>query len=200
MAFSRRFLHLTLLTFTAVAPSAEARPRNGLELANSPEDPALIARLAHLGPGVSPAEARCVAAIAYTTGNEMAREWRVVSSPIIQNFLINIGARKAGYCYQWATALLYRLDAAKLKTLELHWGESDVATDTEHNLIVVTARGQPFAEGIMLDNWRHSGHLLWGPLNGDPSHTWNENAAELAGRRAHRRELSAALDLPLIGP
>ena len=115
-----------------------------------------------------------------------ARKWRMVSPASLQNFFIKIRARKSGYCFQWAAELLLRLDALKLKTLELHWAESDAGTDTEHNVIAVTARGQPFAEGIMLDNWRHSGHLLWGPLNGDPNHTWQENKGALA-RRVNRR-------------
>ena len=170
----------------AAAPSANARSRGELVLATSAEDAALRARLVTLSPSVNPEEARRVAYIAYTTGRELARKWRMVPSPTVQSFLINIGMKKGGYCYQFATELLLRLDAQKLQTLELHWAESDAGTDTEHNVIAVTARGQPFAEGIMLDNWRHSGHLLWGPLNGDPNHTWQENKDALA-RRVNRR-------------
>jgi hypothetical protein len=171
-----------LLVFAAFTPLADARPRNELVLATSPEDPALRARLVALSPSVNPEEARRVAAIAYTTGRELAAKWKMGSSPTIHSFLINIGLKSGGYCYQFATELLLRLEAQKFKTLEFHWAESDPGTDTEHNVIAVTARGQPFAEGIMLDNWRHSGHLLWGPLNGDPSHTWQENKAAYARR------------------
>jgi hypothetical protein len=170
------------MAFAAYAPSANARPRGELVLATSAEDPALRARLVGLSPNVNPEEARRVTYIAYTTGRELAREWRMGPSPTVHSFLINIGMRKAGYCYQFATELLKRLDAQKLRTFELHWAESDAGTDTEHNVIVVTARGQSFAQGIMLDNWRHSGHLLWGPLNGDPSHTWQENRDALTSR------------------
>ncbi len=170
------------LAFAALAASAEARVRNQLVLANSPEDPALVARISQLGPRVDPDEARKVAAVAYTTGRELAHEWRMGSSAVFHSFLIHMGARKYGYCFQFAEELLKRLNTLKLKTLQLHWAESDAGTDTEHNVIVVTARGQPFAEGIMLDNWRRSGHLLWGPLDGDPSHTWNENEGERAAR------------------
>lgn len=171
-------------------PSANAAPRSELVLATSAEDAALRARLVALSPSVNPDEARRVASIAYTTGLELARKWRMVSSPTMQSFLINIGLKKGGYCYQFATELLLRLDAQKLQTLELHWAESDPGTDTEHNVIAVTARGQPFADGIMLDNWRRSGHLLWGPLKGDPSHTWQENKGALA-RRLNRRSVAA---------
>ena len=68
----------------------------------------------------------------------------------MQSFLINIGMKKGGYCYQFAAELLLRLDAQELRTFDLHWAESDAGTDTEHNVIAVTARGQPFEQGIML--------------------------------------------------
>lgn len=191
--FPRRVCsHLTLLAvvvpiaFTACASSAVARPGWGLFLAASPEDPALRARLVALSPKVNPEEARRVVHISYTTGLELARKWEMGSSPTMHSFLINIGAKKAGYCHQFATELLLRLDAQRLKTLELHWGESDAGTDTEHNVIVVTAMGQPFAQGIMLDNWRRSGRLLWGPLDGDPDHAWQENKPAMMGRLPRR--------------
>ena len=179
-----------LFVFASFGPSATARPRSELVLATSAEDQALRARLVALSPGVNPDEARRVAYIAYTTGRELARKWQMVSSPTFHSFLINIGVKKGGYCFQFATELLLRLDAEKFRTLEFHWAESDAGTDTEHNVIAVTAKGQPFAEGIMLDNWRHAGRLLWGPLTGDPSHTWQENKAA-AAFRLNRRAATA---------
>lgn len=189
MLFPRRFCSQFILiavavslALPAIAPFAQARRRNELVLANSPDDAALIARLVNLSPNINPAEARRVVDISYTTGRELARQWRMGSSPIFHSFLIHIGARKYGYCFQFAEELLKRLNTLKLKTLQLHWAESDAGIDTEHNVIVVTAQGQPFEQGIMLDNWRRSGHLLWGPLDGDPTHTWNENPGEFAAR------------------
>jgi len=177
------------LLFVASSFSAHARQRGELVLATSADDPALRTRLVALSPGVNPDEARRVTSIAYTTGRELAREWRMGASPTVHSFLINIGLKKKGYCYHFAEELLLRLDAQKLQTLELHWAESDAGTDTEHNVIVVTGRGQPFEQGIMLDNWRHSGHLLWGPITGDPVHTWQENKAAF-NRRLNRAATS----------
>ena len=186
--FSRLHSHLIILVLAAAAyaPSAMARRPDHLVLATSAEDPVLRARISGLAPTVNPEEAHRVAFIAYRTGRELAAKWDMVSSPTMQSFLINIGARKAGYCYQFAEQLLWRLEAQQLKTLEFHWGESDAGTDTEHNVIVVTARGQPFAQGIMLDNWRRSGRLLWGALEDDPDHTWQENK-DAYNRRVKRR-------------
>lgn len=171
------------------APTAMARQGWGLFMATSAEDPVLIARLVGLSPSVDPEEARRVVALTYTTGRELAKKWKMGSSPTIHSFLINIGAKKAGYCHHFATELMLRLDDLNLKTLEQHWGESDAGTQTEHNLIVITAKGQPFEQGIMLDNWRRSGRLLWGPLDGDPDHKWNENK-DAFNRRLRRKRAS----------
>ena len=179
------------LVFAAYGPSASARPRSELVLATSAEDPALTARIVALSPSVNPEEARRIAYIAYTTGRELARKWRMVSSPTVQSFLINIGVKKAGYCYQFATELLLRLDAEKLQTLELHWAESSVNTDGEHNVIVVTARGQPFEQGILLDNWRYSGHLVWRQVAMDPEYHWKENKSEAVRRLERAREMAS---------
>jgi hypothetical protein len=74
------------------------------------------------------------------------------------------------------------LDALKLETLELHWAESYVGTISEHNVIVVTARGQPMAQGILLDNWRYGGRLIWGRASADREYHWLENKPEAVRR------------------
>jgi hypothetical protein len=125
------------------------------------------------------------------TGLELRREWHVVWLPGLQNLLVNMGARKGGLCFQWATELLVRLDALKLQTLELHWAESFANTSGEHNVIVVTARGQPFEKGILLDNWRYSGHLVWTQVAMDPEYHWTENKSELARRLAKARDVAS---------
>jgi hypothetical protein len=173
---------LALLVFAHCASSAIGRGREEPAFATSADDPALRSRVAALSPKVQPEEAQRVARCAYTTGRELKREWQVVWPPGLQNFLVNTGARKGGLCFQWATELLLRLDALKLKTLELHWAESFERTASEHNVIVVTAVGQPFQRGILLDNWRYGGRLIWGPVAGDPHYQWKENKTEAARR------------------
>lgn len=158
------------------------RPTQQPVLARSEDDPILRNRIMALSPIVRPDEAAGVVRCAYITGRELAREWRVVWMPGVQNFLVNIGARKGGLCFQWATELLLRLNALTLQTLDLHWAESSAGTSSEHNVLVVTAKGQPFEKGIILDNWRYGGHLLYGPVTLDPEYRWTENAAELARR------------------
>lgn len=170
----------------AVADNApwfnNVRPTEALVRATSGDDLSLRRRLLALSPAVRPDEAERVARCAYTTGRELAREWRVVSVPGVQNFLVNIGARKGGLCFQWASELLIRLNALRLETLDLHWAESYAETVSEHNVIVVTAKDQAFEKGILLDNWRYEGHLIYGRVTTDPEYRWTENSAELARR------------------
>jgi hypothetical protein len=178
----RSVLLFALFAFAGYASSADARGRNAPVFATSADDAVLRGRISALSPSIRPEEAQLVARCAYTTGRELKREWRVGWPPGWHNFLVNTGKRKGGLCFQFATELLLRLDALKLETVELHWAESFVRTSSEHNVIVVTAKGQPFREGILLDNWRYGGRLIWGPVSGDPDYQWNENKPEMARR------------------
>jgi hypothetical protein len=139
----------------------------------------LRTKLAMLSPSVRMDEAERFAHTAYVTSRRLAREYRVVFPPALNNILVNTGARKRGLCYQWTEDLLRALDALKLETLELHWGEAFARTFSENNGVVVTARGQPFEQGIVLDAWRYQGQLYWGPVRRDPEHyPWKENKAQ----------------------
>jgi hypothetical protein len=70
---------------------------------------------------------------------------------------------------------LHRLN---LQTLDLHLTSSRRATLREHNGIVVTAKGQRFEEGIVLDPWRHCGVLAWARVSQD-HYPWKPLPREL---------------------
>ena len=164
----------SVLALALAAPATQAGKKDPA-FATSANDPMLRGRIMALGPGIDPEEAGRVAEIAYTTGRDLKKEWRVVWPPGLQNFLVNTGQRKGGLCFQWAERLLWRLSARKWETLEFHWAESFETTASEHNVIVVTAKGQPLSRGIILDNWRYGGRLVWGPVTEDPHYQWHEN-------------------------
>src|SRR4051812_14710111 len=88
---SVRIVILAIL-LAALASVADAR-RKEPEYANSADDPKLVSGILALAPGVNPAEARRVAEIAFTTGRDLRKEWRVVWPPGVQNFLVNTGRR-----------------------------------------------------------------------------------------------------------
>ena len=171
------------LLLAAISSVAQARKKEP-EFATSANDPVLRAKIIALAPSIDPEDARRVAEIAYTTGRDLKKEWRVVWPPGLHNFLVNTGQRKGGLCFQFAERLLWRLSAQNWNTVEFHWAESFERTASEHNVIVVTAKGQDFYQGIILDNWRYGGRLVWGYVLQDPFYQWHENKSQFA------RELS----------
>ena len=147
---------------------------------------ALTRELTRLSPSVDPREAQRLARAADSRAVHLRREYRVGGPPQFHNFLVNSGLKQRGLCHHWARDLGARLAALKLRTLVLRWGIARPGTLREHNAVVVTARGQPFERGIVLDAWRHSGRLYFGTLAGD-KYPWKEDAAEsfIALSRSH---------------
>ncbi len=171
--------------------SAQPSPRDALR-AHFLSD-----RIATLSPKIRVDEAKQVAGCAYAAAEQLRRDYGVIGGPpSFQNVLVNLGFRKRGLCFQWAEDLLAHLDALKLTTLELHWAEAYAGTWREHNVVVVTAKGQPFRDGILLDCWRHSGHLFWSALATD-HYPWIEDSryAEIARSKFAAEKKSRTLPI-----
>src|SRR6266568_3531350 len=133
--------------------------------------------LAALAPDVDPAEAELLSVTAHTKARSLAREYHLAWSPIFQNFLITMGKRERGWCGHYTRDIGERLKELKLKTLVLHWGAAFAGTDDESNCLVVTARNQPFEDGIVLDGWRHAGRLFWSAVKKDHEYDLAQDAA-----------------------
>ena len=151
----------------------------------------LANQLAKLSRRVDPNEAKLLADCAYATVARLRPEYNMFGTPIFNNFLVYHGWRKRGYCFQWTEDLLLALDTLKLKTLELHWGDAYRDTWRENNCVVVTAKGQPFDHGMILECWRHFGHLRWNlvPSDQDPyfeNTKWAEKVRARAASNASR--------------
>jgi hypothetical protein len=154
---------------------------------------ALANQLAALSPRVDRNEAKLLADCAYATVSQLRRQYHMFGTPIFNNFLIYHGLKKRGYCYQWSEDLLIALDALRLTSLELHWGEANPGNWRENNCLVVTARGQPFRSGIMLDCWRHLGHLYFGPVASDTDpYVENSKYARFVLAKSAARNVSGA--------
>jgi len=110
---------------------------------------------------VDPNEAELLSATAHTMSRQLAREYGVIGDPAIHNYLINIGVKKRGICADYTRDIGTRLKELHFKTLVLHWGAAFARLSDENNALVVTARNQPFEEGIVLDGWRRGGRLFW---------------------------------------
>lgn len=178
---------VVMLTSAGALLSAEQPDQKRFEVPNKDlaDAQALARQVASLARNVDPKEATSLADCAYATASRLRKQYRMFGTPIFNNFLVYHGLRQRGYCYQWMEDLLAILDMLKLKTLELHWAESYAGTWRENNCLVVTAKGQPFEHGVILDAWHHLGHLNWHLLLSDEDrYVENRKYAEMVRARA----------------
>ena len=145
--------------------------------------------LVALAPDVDPGEAELLSVTAHTASRSLAREYHLALSPIFQNFLITMGKRERGWCGHYTRDIGERLKELKLKTLVLHWGAAFAGTDDESNCLVVTARNQPFQDGIVIDGWRRAGRLFWCAVKKDSEYDLAQGAGS---RRVRSSELFRA--------
>jgi len=171
--------------WTSILAAEQQRPDFAVSKKDSADAEELANKLGALSPRVDRNEATLLADCAYATVARLRQEYRMFGTPIFNNFLVYHGWKKRGYCYQWTEDLLLALDTLKLKTLELHWGESYAGTWRENNCVVVTAKGQAFDRGMILDSWRHFGHLRWNLVPSDEDRYYEDHKyAQMVRTRA----------------
>ena len=132
----------------------------------------LSLELQQLSPTVQAVEADKLALTAIEESAKLSDDFNPLCFPWMNNGLVNTGLRKRGLCYQWRDDLFPHLHRLNLQTLTLHLTSSRRATMREHNAIVVTAKGQRFEDGLVIDPWRKGGRLWWGRLSEDKGHPW----------------------------
>jgi hypothetical protein len=120
-----------------------------------------------LSPTVDHREAALLAETAHMRSRQCAREYGVVGDPAVHNYLIHIGVKKKGICADYTHDIGATLRDLRFKTLVLHWGAAWAKESDENNALVVTARNQPFLDGIVLDGWRRAGRLFWCKVKDD---------------------------------
>ena len=170
---------------SAVFPAEQERPPFEVPAKDVTKAEELANQLAKLSRRVDRNEAKLLADCAYATVARLRPEYNMFGTPIFNNFLVYHGWRKRGYCFQWTEDLLLALDKLKLKTLELHWGDTYRDTWQENNCLVVTAKGQPFDRGMILECWRHFGHLRWNlVLSDEDKYYENTKYAQMVRTRA----------------
>jgi hypothetical protein len=119
-------------------------------------------------------EARQVAETAITYSNQLAEKYQLVRPAVLHNVLIRVGLKDRGLCYHWTEDLLKQLQSLDLRTYQLYWGVAHRGSELrEHNSVVITARGQAFEKGMVLDPWRNSGDLYWALIKTD-RYPWQE--------------------------
>jgi hypothetical protein len=130
--------------------------------------------LAALNHGSARDEARKLAETALQASAFLTDEYELVRPPVLHNIFVQMGWRDRGLCYQWTEDLMSHLRALQLKDYRLRWAVAHRGSDLrEHNTVVVTANGQSFEDGLVIDPWRNSGNLYWVVVRKD-TYPWKE--------------------------
>lgn len=171
----RPTLFITLVLAALLAGGCARMPHNSvstiggeeegarLDHASQPERiEALTGEIQGLSRNVSPSDAAHCAALAIQY-SEFLRDTYHITKPIEENnIMVNLGLKPRGLCFQLADDMIAELKDQHYKTL--HFQRATANWDniwSEHNCVVVTAPGQPFHEGLVLDPWRNAGTLRW---------------------------------------
>lgn len=145
----------------------------------------LEAGIMALGPEVDPAEARRAAEIAYAYTRQLAIEYEITDAPLVHNTKVNMGWKPRGLCWHWAEDMEKRLNAEGFATLEMHRAIANADNDwlIDHSTAIISAKGDDFDDGVVLDPWRQGGVLFWSPLVDDTRYEWVERSVVLDARR-----------------
>jgi len=106
---------------------------------------------------------------------KLKKQYALVTPPLFQNFLVNIGVKKRGLCWQFAYDMLDHVKALHLKSFDYYIGGANINNYWhEHNTLVVTCKGCNFKDGVLLDPWRNSGILYFSKLKDDKNYSWKQ--------------------------
>lgn len=161
---------LLMLLVAACAAAPDGPPPRGTEA----EIAALTRAIRGLDAAVDPEEAARAARISYDYSHELALAYQIVDRPLVHNAKVNRGEKPRGLCWHWAEDMEKRLLAEDFRTLDMHRGiaNSDSLILIDHSSAIISARGAPMADGIVLDPWRKGGVLYWGAVREDTRYPW----------------------------
>jgi len=137
----------------------------------------LTYQLRSLDPAVPKAEAERLASDLFTTTATLVRHYRLTTPPLWHNFLVNIGIRHKGLCYDFSDALFLHLRKGKYPHFAFHLAVANRgAYFKEHNALLISAKGKKAEQGLIVDAWRHSGRLYVVPFGKDEAYHWQHRS------------------------
>ena len=126
----------------------------------------LSKEIASLSPTIDKDEALDIALFSTSYTKKLANSYDLVGFPKFQNFLINIGVKKKGYCYNYANDLAAALLHRGYKSVSIYRAAHKRFTYFEHNCVVITPKERNDI-GVILDGWRNSGKLYFDYMKDD---------------------------------
>lgn len=122
-------------------------------------------------------EARQLSQDIFYETQTLTKEFELIYPPVFHNVLVNVGLREKGLCYHWSDALYVHLSQKKYNSFEFHLMGANIGEYfSEHNVLLVVAKGKKVDEGIIIDPWRDSGKLYFSKVREDTIYQWTHRA------------------------
>ncbi|MEM7720318.1 MAG: hypothetical protein AAF222_14060 [Pseudomonadota bacterium] len=135
-------------------------------------------------PDVDADEAARAARIAFDHTRALAIQYQITDPPLIHNTKVNLGLKPRGLCWHWAEDIERRLDAESFETLEMNRAIAEGrGLRIDHSTAIISAAGDGFSRGVVLDPWRNGGELFFAPVLEDTRFNWEAREIVLGRRR-----------------
>ena len=132
----------------------------------------------HISIHISSLESLKLSKDIFSKTQSLSKAFKMTSPPQYHNFLVTIGLREKGLCYDWSDALYAYLTQREYPSFEFHLMGANIGKYwTEHNSLVVVAKGLAIEEGIIIDPWRNSGKLYFSKVKEDGNYSWKHRAS-----------------------
>ncbi len=119
------------------------------------------------------AEAESLSREIFKETAKLRKKFKPVSEPHFNNFLINVGVKDKGLCYQWSDALYIHFSDKNYHDFEFHLLVANKGEYFyEHNVLVVVAKGEKVMDGVIVDPWREPGKLYFAKVSEDKKYEW----------------------------
>jgi hypothetical protein len=159
------FFKLFLLAFILGACTVKVSPPS--------ENNALSRLLSSLNSSIPKVQSHALAKEIYAQTQRLSKEFHLTSPPQYHNFLVNIGIKEKGLCYDWSDALYLHLKHQNYFAFDFHLMGANIGDYwREHNVLLIVAKGKPIDTGIIIDSWRYSGKVYFAKLKEDRKYFW----------------------------
>ena len=103
----------------------------------------------------------------------LERTFDRTTTPWMHNFMVNVGLKQKGLCYQYADGLYGYLRQRHYPHFRFHLAGAHIGEYwREHNTLVITAKNGKVQDGIVVDPWREQGKVFVSLLQEDKAYNW----------------------------
>jgi len=122
---------------------------------------------------VSQKEAKRLSKDIISFSTKLKQKYQPIIEPHFNNFLVNIGLKKHGLCYEWSDALYLHFTTKHYQSFRFHLIVSNQGEYwSEHNAFVITTKDKSILDGIVIDLWRYPDDIYMDFIKKDTSYKW----------------------------